>query len=284
MTEPHSNGWWVWTVESPDAESIGAGAIELGASGVEVVSSNRLRIFAATTETNRRRLDEAFAALGGSIVSCEPVPVKNWVQEAQDRWSPLTIGALDIVPVLDSEEEPPPRGKHQLLINPGTGFGTGHHPTTHMVLELLQHSEVGALPHKDPVLDLGTGSGILALGASILFNTTVDAIEVDPLALQNAQRNVALNGSAGSRVNLIAGDLAAARGPYPLSLANIYAEVLCELEPGLLRITAPGGLLIVSGIMTSLEPLVTRTYKAWRHIETRRRGDWVAILYRAPTR
>jgi ribosomal protein L11 methyltransferase len=153
-----------------------------------------------------------------------------------------------------------------------------------MVLELLQHPTVQTLRTKTPVLDLGTGSGILALGASILFNTTVDAIEIDPLALQNAHRNVVLNGAAGARVTLIEGDLEAARGPYPLILANIYAEVLCDLEPGFSRLISPGGLLIVSGIMTSLEALVTEAYGAWGLLEIRRNGGWIALLFSAPQR
>lgn len=282
MTGATHTPWWVWTLESPDPESTGAAACERGVSGVEIISPQRLRAFAAGEPSELPRFEAMFTELGATVVSCEPVPFKNWVQEAESGWAALTIGQLEIVPILDSGGEPTSHGGSPLFITPGSGFGTGHHPTTHMVLTLLQHAAVSQLPVHGPVLDLGTGSGILAIGASILYGAPVDAIEIDPLALENAQVNCVLNGEAGRRVNLLEGDLSAARGPYPLVLANIYAEVLCELEAGFRRIVAPGGKLIVSGIMTSLKELVSTTYADWPIIEAREERGWVAFLFDHP--
>jgi ribosomal protein L11 methyltransferase len=275
-----SNGsWWTLVIETPSPEDSGALLIEGGAGGIEEIDPGTIRAFFYGDGAALERFKSLVPECGGRILSLEPVTIRNWVQEAEALWSPLRIGDLHIIPVLDSGERGEPETPHPLYINPGTGFGTGHHPTTHMVLELLQSDAVRALKHPLTALDLGTGSGILALAASALYESTVDAIEIDPLAIENGEKNLALNPEAGKRVCLIEGDLSAARGPYPLILANIYAEVLCELEPGFARLAAPEGKLLVSGIMAHLKDSVLAAYKGWRTVTVREDRGWAAILF-----
>jgi ribosomal protein L11 methyltransferase len=278
-TSAEPQQWWNILVETDHPEDTAALLIAAGASGAEEVTPRTTRVCVLGDAATLERFKGAVPDCGGRIVSIEPVEWRNWVQEAEAHWTPLQIGQLHIIPVLDSGERARPGTLHPLYINPGTGFGTGHHPTTHMVLELLQSSPVQRLAAHSPALDLGTGSGILALAASELYGSAVDAIEIDPLALENAAKNVALNPNAGRGVKLIEGDLAAAGGPYPLMMANIYAEVLCELEPGFAHLATPETKLVVSGIMSHLKESVLTAYRSWHTLSIREERGWIAILF-----
>lgn len=271
--------WWTLLIETSEPGETGMALIEHGAGGVEELSSHTVRAFFEGDDQALDRFKTVVPGCGGRVLSVEPVEIRNWVQESEAQWLPLRIGELHVIPVLDSGERVAAETAHPLYINPGTGFGTGHHPTTHMVLELLQSEEIQKLACHSPALDLGTGSGILALGAAALYGCEVDAIEIDPLALENAAKNVALNPRGGNRLHLIEGDLTRARGPYPLMLANIYAEVLCELESGLTRLATPETKLVVSGIMAHLKDSVLTAYRGWRTVTVREERGWVAILF-----
>jgi len=271
--------WWTLVIDTPEPGESGALLIEKGASGIEEIDSRTVRAFFEGDETSLALYQTVVPACGGKLITVEAVEIRNWVQESEAQWAPLRIGELHVIPVLDSGERATAETSHPLYINPGTGFGTGHHPTTHMVLELLQSVEIQKLPRHSPALDLGTGSGILALGAAELYGCEVDAIEIDPLALENAAKNVALNPRVGNRLHLIEGDLTRAHGPYPLMLANIYAEVLCELAPGLTRLATPETKLVVSGIMAHLKDSVLTAYRGWRTVTVREDRGWVAILF-----
>jgi ribosomal protein L11 methyltransferase len=274
--------WWAITIRTETPDDTGAMLIEGGAGGVEEIRPDTLRVYFHGDGAALERFTTSASELGAAVLGAELVAIRNWVQEAESHWAPLLINDLHIIPVLDSGERAKPETEHPIYINPGTGFGTGHHPTTHMVLGLLQLPVVRALASHSPTLDLGTGSGILALGASELYGATVDAIEIDPLALENAARNVALNPTAGARVRLIEGDLSKATGTYPLITANIYAEVLCELEGGFWAHSAPGTVLLVSGIMAKLKDSVLHGYHRWRTVEIREDRGWVAIAFERP--
>lgn len=274
--------WWALHIRTETPDDTGAMLIDAGAGGVEEIGPDTLRVFFHGDAPALERFTATAAGLGATVLGVESVEIRNWVQEAESHWAPLLIDDLHIIPVLDSGERATSETAHPIYINPGTGFGTGHHPTTRMVLSLLQSPEVRTLAAHSPTLDLGTGSGILALGASELYGATVDAIEIDPLALENAARNMALNPTAGARVKLIEGDLTKATGTYPLITANIYAEVLCELEGGFWACSTPGTRLLVSGIMAKLKDSVLAGYERWRAIEIREDQGWVAILFIRP--
>ena len=168
-------------------------------------------------------------------------------------------------------------------LDPGMAFGTGLHPSTVLcTLALEEELRPGAT-----VLDVGTGSGILAVAAALLGAERVDAVDIEPVSVRAARDNVARNGVA-ARINIEVGSVGEGQpfaGAYDLVLANIIARILIELAPGIARAVAPGGALALSGIIESREPAVRRVYETEGLCFDRRFQieDWVALVYRRPT-
>src|SRR5579884_569386 len=171
----------------------------------------------------------------------------------------------------------PKPGEVVLALDPGMAFGTGLHPTTRLCLQLLErYLQPGAR-----VLDLGTGSGILAIAAAKLGAQHVRALDTDTTAVRVAQENVSRNG-VESRVVVHHGDatLLAPAEPFDLVLANINLRVICALLPGLPAHLASAGLAILSGVLHEHEPALRAASAAaglrWR--ERRRARDWLAVV------
>lgn len=174
----------------------------------------------------------------------------DWGNNWKQYYKPLPIGrTLVVVP----EWEPVPEGgRIPLRLDPGLIFGTGSHPTTRMCLEAVEKL---AAPEKR-VLDLGCGSGILAIGALVLGCREAAGCDIDPKAPDVARENAALNGIGGDRFRVCAGDVLAdeelrARlgGGYDLVLANIVADVIIPLAKLAPRFLAPGGDFVCSGVI-----------------------------------
>lgn len=172
-----------------------------------------------------------------------------------------------------------------LRLDPGMAFGTGGHETTRLCLEMLERimDEMPVL-HAPDVLDLGTGSGILAMAAVRLGAARVWAVDIDPQAVEVARENLAAEGLADS-VEFSTTPLEALGGSYDVILANILAEELVRLAPHLAERLAPGGSLVLSGILAEKESLVRRGFanQPLAYVETARQGEWVALLYRKGT-
>lgn len=161
-----------------------------------------------------------------------------------------------------------------IVINPGAGFGTGTHETTQLILTLLAN---GIADLDRPVLDFGSGSGILAIGLALLGARKVDAVEIDPLANDNARENARLNGVESSIH--FAETLADHHQGYALVIANILKPVLIEFSNELKKRMLPGAKLILSGLMQPDVDEVIHAYRPLTHIETRSNGDWRAIIF-----
>jgi ribosomal protein L11 methyltransferase len=175
----------------------------------------------------------------------------------------------------------PETGDIVLNLDPGMAFGTGLHPTTQLCLRLLE-------THMHPsirVLDVGTGSGILAIAAAKMGAATVDAIDNDPIAVQAAQENVDRN-QCGDRVQVMDGSLGTGQqvdsAPgYHIVVANLISHVLLGLAENLAAAMRPDGLLITSGIILEHEDEVALALAAaGLHLRERQRvGDWVALVH-----
>jgi ribosomal protein L11 methyltransferase len=186
----------------------------------------------------------------------------------------IRIGGLWIVPA-HSQPEP---GRLRLV--DAAAFGTGLHPTTALCLEALEEAVQVAPP--DDVLDVGVGSGVLALAALMMGVPRAMGIDIDDEALRVAAENATLNGLA-DRLQLARGGPETVTGTWPLVLANVLAAPLVEMAPALVRRVGHQGRLVLSGIPSSLEQQVDDAYRrlGMRQVRATSRGDWVALVLQA---
>ena len=195
-------------------------------------------------------------------VSTPPVhvvwlPDVDWVTENQANFVPVRAGRFY---VHDSNHlEPPPAGAVPIRVDAATAFGTGHHGTTRGCLEALDRI-INAGTITAPVLDLGSGTGILAIAVAKAMRVRVIASDIDPVAVSLARKNVRLNGVGAFVETYASRDLEAVavrrRGPFGLVLANILARPLERLAPAIAAHRAPGAPVSLSGLMRTQEPQV----------------------------
>jgi ribosomal protein L11 methyltransferase len=235
-------------------------------------------------EENRRRLEEALWYLG----RIRPLPApqfrtvqeQDWSQAWKQHYRPIPIGKrLVVVPAWLESPDP---GRIAIRMDPGMAFGTGTHPTTQLCLELL---ETYLPENAAAVIDVGCGSGILAVAAIKLGAQAALGVDIDPEAVQAAQANAELNGVAerlevklGSVAEIFGGDTILKKAP--LVLANILAPVIIHLlDDDLAGLLDPGGVLVLSGILDEQAGEVEGALRAHGLVllERRQIGDWVAM-------
>jgi ribosomal protein L11 methyltransferase len=175
---------------------------------------------------------------GCQVLAVQAVPDQDWVRLTQSQFEPVEITpTFWIVPTW---HEPPAAAQAVIRLDPGLAFGTGTHPTTRMCLRWIANHP----PQGQRVLDYGCGSGILAIGAAKFGASQVDAVDIDPAAVQATEANAAANA-----VQLAAGLPDRASGSYDTVLANILATPLKVLAPLLCAHVAAGGALVLAGIL-----------------------------------
>ena len=203
------------------------------------------------------------------------VEEQDWVRLTQSQFAPVEITpSFWIVPTW---HEPPAQAQQVIRLDPGLAFGTGTHPTTRMCLRWIatQASELGAQWSR--VLDYGCGSGILAIGAALHGGRLIDALDIDPAAVTATELNAQANG-----VLLRAGLPDVAQGHYPLVLANILATPLKLLAPLLCSHLAPGGHLVLAGILARQADELKSAYAPWVALEVSDEEDgWILMTARA---
>lgn len=213
--------------------------------------------------------------------SVSKVRSEDWSNSWKANFKSLRVGRrLLIVP--SWEEARPHPDDIVLHLDPGMAFGTGGHETTRLCLELLERimDEMPILLSPS-VLDLGTGSGILAMAAVQLGAGRVCAVDIDPQAVEVARENLAANGLA-EQVEFSTTPLESLTASFDVILANILAEELVRLAPHLTERLASGGMLVLSGILAEKESLVRNGFAPYQldYLETHHEGEWVALLYR----
>jgi len=202
------------------------------------------------------------------VQALQAVPDQDWVRLTQSQFAPIEVTpTFWIVP---SWHQAPPAARRVIRLDPGLAFGTGTHPTTRMCLRWIA-------AHAQPwsrVLDYGCGSGILALGAALHGALQVDAVDIDPAAVTATQANALANGVA-----LTAASPEHASGCYPLVLANILARPLALMAPLLSAHVAPGGQLVMAGILERQAEELRAAYAPWLALEVRDQDDgWVLMV------
>lgn len=207
---------------------------------------------------------------GCKVLGVQPVPDEDWVRLTQSQFEPVEITpSFWIVPTW---HDVPAAAQAIIRLDPGLAFGTGTHPTTRMCLRWIANHP----PRGQRVLDYGCGSGILAIGAAKFGAGAIDAVDIDPAAVQSTGANAAAN-----EVQLSAGLPDRAKGLYDTVLANILATPLKVLAPLLCGHVAPGGALVLAGILARQAEELKAAYAPWLQLEVSDEEDgWILMTAR----
>jgi len=271
-------------VGAADAEAASARLFEAGAAGVEERDGSIAPMPGARAPGPGRALlvawfedAEAARAAAAGLPGAEvgEVEDEDWGEAWKEGLTAFSVGRVFLRPSWIRAEAP--GGSAEVVLDPGMAFGTGTHPTTALCLAAVD-GFLAARPGAT-VLDVGTGSGLLAIAARKLGAGRVVASDNDPTALEVARENAARN---GVEIEVTRADVGLVRGPFDLVVANILANTLVELAPGLAAQVAEGGALYLSGILAPQEEEVRAAYldRGLREAEGRRDGEWSLLAFR----
>jgi len=272
------------SVAKPDAADLAA-AFELTGPQAVLIAEEPFADEATVEALYTEIPDGALLSrLAGREVHVALLPDTDWIKLSQEGLPPVRAGRFFIYGAHD--EGCVPRGVIPIRIEAGMAFGTGHHETTALCLAAL--SDLAKRRRFGNVLDLGCGTGLLAIGAAKLWRLRVIASDIDPVAIEVTRQNAQANDEAPLIHAVVADGLTspalAARAPYDLVLANILAEPLTRLAPDITRALTPGGIAVLSGLLHWQENLVLSFYRTLgltlRRI--RRDGPWSALLLSKP--
>jgi ribosomal protein L11 methyltransferase len=211
------------------------------------------------------------------------VPDEDWAARSQANLRAIQVGGIVVAPpwdpaVLHSKTRPAPMGQDPLtiIIQPSMGFGTGHHASTRLCLAAMQHVDL----HDRTVLDVGTGSGVLAIAARMLGALDVLAIDNDPDAIESARENVTLN--PGTRIELQVVDVkTVVLTPFDVVLANLTGGLLMQAASRLQELTTATGRVIVGGFIQTEEVGVLAAFRGFHAVDRLQEDEWMcAILQR----
>ena len=204
----------------------------------------------------------------------EVIPNQNWNTVWESNFSPIQIENFCYIHA--PFHQPHPTVKHNILIEPKMAFGTGHHETTYMMIELMQNIQFRDLK----VLDYGCGTGILAIMANRLGAKAIDAIDIDEWAVNNSIENIHMNNCSG--INIRQGDInIVAEKTYAVILANINRNVILQTLPTLEKQLDRKGELLISGILIQDQDLILEKAKSLGLYSRKiaQKGEWCAIHF-----
>ena len=242
----------------------------------------RVKFYVTDDADGRAQLGRYTRGLGWEY-TVTPLSDNDWAYGWQKYYKPLAVGRrLYVVPEWE-RDAPVPDGRCPLYLNPGLTFGTGSHASTQLCLEGVEaHTKEG-----DLVLDLGCGSGILAIAALCLGARHATGVDIDPKAVDVAYENAALNGIGRDRCRFLAGNVLSDQGlvaelgreKAQLVLANIVADVIIPLAPVVPQLLDPQGTFLCSGIIDTRGDEVSAALEAAGLQVTRRRekNGWIAL-------
>jgi ribosomal protein L11 methyltransferase len=259
-------------------EPVTAVLYDMDCEGIEEKDDALIAYFPESA--NSAEIKDALSGFEGLSFSSEAVEEKDWQAAWKERFECVRAAGFLICPPWKVPSLPSPLvgeggtecrvragvgagllpGEKLLLLDPGNAFGAGDHVTTLTVLKLLKkwvdrQENLKENLKKKSLLDLGTGTGILAIGACLIGVGNVTAVDTDASSVEAAENNFALNGLTG-KARIIHGDIKDAGTGYDIVLANIFLEPLLELMHSISAVLKPGGTLIISGLLEGQEKAV----------------------------
>jgi ribosomal protein L11 methyltransferase len=278
---------WKASVQLTKAQAADiAAALELDGSAQAVLIAEEPFADGAVVEALYTEEPDAayLSRIAGLDVTVAPLPDQDWIKLSQEGLPPVRAGRFFVYGAHDAGTVP--HGVIPMKIEAGLAFGTGHHETTALCLSVL--SDIARERRFRNVLDLGTGTGLLAIGAAKLWKRPVLASDIDPVAVEVTRDNARANG-VGPLVRAVTADglanpVLAGGAPYDLLIANILAGPLTQLAPSIQRALAPGAVLLLSGLLNNQEKLVTSFYQGLRFVGARRMGPWSALVLEKSSR
>ena len=260
----------------PVSELLQAALVDYDATAVDERAADDWRVFFTSTIERDRALAALQTEFPNVTFRSIDVPDQNWAARSQASLRAVRVGGIVVAPPWDLPSNSGDRSI-RVVIEPSMGFGTGHHATTRLCLAALQRLDL-----KDrSVLDIGTGSGVLAIAASLLGSSDVSGIDDDADAIASAQKNVELN--RGANVTLLVGDLRSTRvPPADVIVANLTGGLLIASAGTLQSLATRGGRLILSGLMTTEEQDVLSAFAGWIVEHHSDEDEWISLTLRGP--
>ena len=252
----------------PVSELLPAALVDYDASAVDERSADDWRVF-FTSPSER---DRAAAALRiefpDATIEAIDVPDEDWAARSQASLRAVRVGNIVVAPPWDV-----PAGPVVIIIQPSMGFGTGHHATTRLCIDALQRLNIAGRT----VLDVGTGSGVLAIAASLLGASRSVGIDDDADAITAAHENLQLNPQA--EATLLVADLRATDvGSADVVTANLTGGLLISAARALQDLVARGGSLVLSGLMAVEEKDVLAAFPTWTLEHRSEEDEWLCIV------
>ncbi|NOY93816.1 MAG: 50S ribosomal protein L11 methyltransferase [Deltaproteobacteria bacterium] len=281
MTEPRYPYVHV-DAKAEEVELFSAELFALGAAGVEERDATTLLqaeggdstlVASFADEASAVRALEAFADRGASLHFVEG---DDWADAWREYFHPMRIGERLLLRPSFREVSPEP-DVVVLTIDPGRAFGSGIHETTRLVLREVEARVRGG----ERVLDVGCGSGVLSVAALLLGAEHATCVDVDAAAVEVSLENARLNG-VEERLDASTTDVRELAGAYPLVLANIQSVILIGMADALMARVAPGGCLVLSGILVEQERETLAAFTGLEHVGTQREGEWLAPVLIRP--
>ena len=236
-------------------------------------------VLLASLTKRLRSIATEYPGLVTCVPACATISSATWQDHWKTHFPPLPVGQRLLI--LPPWEVRPARSERAVIeINPSMAFGTGHHATTHTCLEALE-ALCNAYGPPARALDLGTGSGVLAIALAKLGVPSVWATDIDPVALEEARKNARVNGIE-TAIHISPASLNELPAPFQLVIANLFASTLIASYPALTQILTCSGHAILSGIQSDQATSVLEAFSApdWTLVEHRSKDDWATLVLR----
>lgn len=265
---------WRVTVAAEDEDLATAALWEAGTAGVEVRggTAGRLDLLAYFAD-DAPPLTPALLPPGAAVEPAE-VPDVDWVERFREGFRAFRVGRFVVAPPWDTPSSGP--SPDLLVVDPGRAFGTGTHETTRLCLSALE--DLAARRPLGRTLDLGSGTALLAIAAGRLGASPVFASDIDPEATSSSRHHARIN---RSRLGVVRADggRGLRAGSFDLVLANLMALLLIDRSAEIRSLVAPGGALVLSGLLVDDLPFVRDAFAACGRPTERLDGEWGALVY-----